>query len=243
MMTDIPVQISNVNAFLCGCAEDTTVEFKNSRWNRTLCANEIEEAVVSSRNAWLKLSSDTDSVNPRSTRHRKYCKVSFDHELCNSVLECLVSAFRTRVHDFTRPEATFASWGYDTQLHVAGERMCITCSEKCIVFTRDDVGGVTLSRAGGGARTFDVSIQFKNGGTFELENLDNSLHADLMEKLRAEEILSSDSDAVDDDNDDDGDWHSGCSDTDDIESDCCVSSEEAEATDSDCCTEQDCDSE
>ena len=119
--------------------------------------------------------------------------------------------------------------------------MCITCPEKCIVFTRDDISGVTLSRVGGGARTFDVCIEFKNSGTFELQNVDNSLHADLMEKLRAEEILSSDSDV---DDDDDADWHSGCSDCDDdMVSDECVSSEESEATDSDSCEEQDYDSE
>ena len=241
-MADIPVHISNVKASLRCSVQDATVSFENPRWNRTLCSNEVSEVVVSAQKAWLKLVSDTDSVNPRSTRHRKYCVLSYDSENCHRVTECFASVLGARVHDFTQPSDAFSSWGYDKQLSVLSDKLCVTMPDKFAVFARDDICGVTLSRAGGGARTFDVCIHLKNTGTFELENVDNSLHGNLMEVLNAEEVLSSDSDA-DACDDDDGDWHSDCSDEDDsMASEGPLSSDEAEATDSDC-TEESCDSE
>ena len=244
---DIHVQISNVKTHLRYSPDDTSVAFETARWSRRLSANEINGVLVTANKTWVELVSDHDSVNPRSTRPRKFCVASHDPSDAEAVFECFNLLVHARVYDFRKVDHSFSSWGYESKLFAYQDRMCIAMPDMFKVFTGDDVGGVLLSRAGGGARTFDVCITLKNSGEYTLENVDNSQYAPLMELLSAEGQLSSESDECEDCTHEE-EWHEGCTDEDSI-SDGPLSSEESEAEsgsgsetmDSECTHESDCD--
>ena len=242
---DIHAQIANVNTAVRYSRDHHRVSFTTARWNRSVDANEVDSVLLTGNKVYIKLSSDVDSINPRSTRPRKYCIASFDPNAANAVFDCFHALVQNRLHDFRGAEHVFTSWGYDSKLCATADRFCIAMEDKFKVFARDDIGGVLLSRAGGGARTFDVTITLKNDGEYVLPNVDNTHYATLMDVLHADECLSSDSDSEEFGTDDceDDEWHEGCTDDDsecDV-SDHATSSEESEGIDSDCTCESDCD--
>lgn len=240
---DIHAQIANVKTAVRYSRNDHSVSFTTRRWNRRVDANEVDSVLLTDNKVYIKLSSDSDSINPRSTRPRKYCIASFDPNAASAMFECFHALVQDRLHDFRGAEHVFTSWGYNSKLCVTAHKFCMAMEDKFKVFSRDDIGEVLLSRAGGGARTFDVTIALQNDGEYVLPNVDNTHYATLMDVLHADECLSSDSEEFGTDDCEDDEWCEGCTDDD---GDCNVSdhaasSEESDEIDSDCTCESDCD--
>ena len=216
MATDIHAQghVSNVKVMFSMC-NDMKLQLESTNWQKKLCQNEIKSAVIWPDGASIELTNPVNGINPRSNAARQYLMISFDSNLCDVWYNLLDSV--TSVHDFRQFEKVFISWGYNTKLyakrlHSDQSQFALVYSDKYRCFSTGDLEEISLNRAGGGARTFDVTFNV-NGGNFELENIDNSLYASLVDTLGAEGNLreSSDEDEMSEE-----EWQEG--ETDDTES-------------------------
>ena len=189
---DIHAQISNVNV-VASTDGPTGLMFSNERWRSKICANEIEACIVCPTFAFVKLCCPKNSVIPRSDKPRRYFKLTYASSMCNAHTVLLSSVLANKVHDFRTFDSMYKSWGYDDMLFVKDNVCTLVYSDNFKLFTTADVAAVDVNRAGCGARTFDMELQFQDSGTCTFQNVDNSEYSNLLALFNVEENMDNDS--------------------------------------------------